>query len=77
MMPPPRGQRHRPTKSASPASGRRMRVRGEMKLWSFTGDPAAVTDYGALETERRRAHVRDRDNAPGERPFCRAHCRRR
>ena len=26
-------------------------VRGEMKLWSFTGDPAAVTDYGALETE--------------------------
>lgn len=26
-------------------------VRGEMKLWSFTGDPAAVADYGPLETE--------------------------
>ncbi len=26
-------------------------VRGEMKLWSFTQDPAAVADYGPLETE--------------------------
>jgi 16S rRNA processing protein RimM len=26
-------------------------VRGEMKLWSFTGDPAAVAEYGPLQTE--------------------------
>ncbi|MDO8877033.1 MAG: ribosome maturation factor RimM [Pseudolabrys sp.] len=26
-------------------------VRGEMKLWPFTQDPAAVADYGPLETE--------------------------
>jgi len=26
-------------------------VRGEMKLWSFTQDPAAVAGYGPLETE--------------------------
>jgi 16S rRNA processing protein RimM len=26
-------------------------VRGEMKLWSFTQDPAAVADYGPLETQ--------------------------
>jgi 16S rRNA processing protein RimM len=26
-------------------------VRGEMKLWSFTQDPAAVASYGPLETE--------------------------
>ena len=26
-------------------------VRGEVKLWSFTGDPAAVAQYGPLETE--------------------------
>lgn len=26
-------------------------VRGEVKLWSFTQDPVAVTGYGALETE--------------------------
>ena len=26
-------------------------VRGEVKLWSFTQDPAAVADYGPLETE--------------------------
>jgi 16S rRNA processing protein RimM len=25
-------------------------VRGEVKLWSFTEDPRAVTDYGPLET---------------------------
>jgi 16S rRNA processing protein RimM len=25
-------------------------VRGEVKLWSFTADPAAVADYGPLET---------------------------
>jgi len=25
-------------------------VRGEVKLWSFTQDPLAVTDYGPLET---------------------------
>jgi 16S rRNA processing protein RimM len=25
--------------------------RGEVKLWSFTQDPAAVADYGPLETE--------------------------
>jgi 16S rRNA processing protein RimM len=32
-------------------------VRGEVKLWSFTGDPGAVADYGALE------------NADGKRKF--------
>ena len=26
-------------------------VRGEVKLWSFTQDPAAVTNYGALQSE--------------------------
>ena len=26
-------------------------VRGDVKLWSFTEDPLAVTDYGPLETE--------------------------
>jgi len=26
-------------------------VRGEVKLWPFTQDPAAVTDYGPLESE--------------------------
>ena len=26
-------------------------IRGEVKLWSFTEDPLAVTDYGPLETE--------------------------
>jgi 16S rRNA processing protein RimM len=26
-------------------------VRGEVKLWSFTTDPLAVRDYGALESE--------------------------
>jgi 16S rRNA processing protein RimM len=26
-------------------------VRGEVKLWSFTEEPMAVADYGALETE--------------------------
>jgi 16S rRNA processing protein RimM len=26
-------------------------VRGEMKLWSFTQDPAAVAEYGPLESE--------------------------
>ena len=26
-------------------------IRGEVKLWSFTEDPLAVTQYGALETE--------------------------
>jgi 16S rRNA processing protein RimM len=26
-------------------------VRGEVKLWSFTADPLAVGNYGALETE--------------------------
>ncbi|HTL64414.1 MAG TPA: ribosome maturation factor RimM [Pseudolabrys sp.] len=26
-------------------------VRGEVKLWSFTEDPAAVANYGPLETE--------------------------
>ena len=26
-------------------------VRGEVKLWSFTEDPAAVASYGPLETE--------------------------
>ena len=26
-------------------------VRGEVKLWSFTQDPAAVADYGPLETQ--------------------------
>jgi 16S rRNA processing protein RimM len=26
-------------------------VRGEVKLWSFTGEPAAVADYGPLESQ--------------------------
>jgi 16S rRNA processing protein RimM len=26
-------------------------VRGEVRLWSFTADPAAVADYGPLESE--------------------------
>ena len=26
-------------------------VRGEVKLWSFTENPAAVADYGPLETQ--------------------------
>jgi 16S rRNA processing protein RimM len=26
-------------------------IRGEVKLWSFTEEPLAVTNYGALETE--------------------------
>src|SRR5690348_5346136 len=26
-------------------------VRGEVKLWAFTQDPLAVTQYGPLETE--------------------------
>jgi 16S rRNA processing protein RimM len=26
-------------------------VKGEVKLWSFTADPAAVADYGPLESE--------------------------
>ena len=26
-------------------------IRGEVKLWSFTEDPAAVADYGPLETQ--------------------------
>ncbi len=26
-------------------------IRGEVKLWSFTQDPAAVADYGPLETQ--------------------------
>jgi 16S rRNA processing protein RimM len=26
-------------------------VRGEVRLWPFTGDPMAVASYGALETE--------------------------
>ena len=26
-------------------------VRGEVRLWSFTEDPMAVTGYGALESE--------------------------
>jgi 16S rRNA processing protein RimM len=34
-------------------------VRGEVKLWPFTQDPMAVTQYGALETEdgRRRFEI--------------------
>ena len=26
-------------------------VRGEIRLWSFTGDPLAIADYGPLETK--------------------------
>jgi 16S rRNA processing protein RimM len=26
-------------------------IKGEVKLWSFTADPAAVADYGPLESE--------------------------
>jgi 16S rRNA processing protein RimM len=48
------------SKSPPPDKGNKVRVarigaphgvRGEMKLWSFTGDPAAVADYGLLHTE--------------------------
>ena len=35
-------------------------IRGEVKLWSFTEDPAAVADYGPLEIAGRRAAFRDR-----------------
>ena len=47
-------------KSPPPLAGNKVRVarigaphgvRGEMKLWPFTQDPAAVADYGPLETE--------------------------
>jgi len=46
-------------------------VRGEVKLWSFTEDPAAVADYGPLEALRpakdhfvaRIAGIADRDAA--------------
>jgi 16S rRNA processing protein RimM len=47
-------------KSQTPAAGNKIRVarigaahgvRGEMKLWSFTQDPAAVANYGPFETE--------------------------
>src|SRR4029079_16325809 len=31
-------------------------VRGEVKLWPFTQDPMAVTQYGPLETEDGRRH---------------------
>ena len=46
-------------KSPAPVADDRVRVarigaahgvRGEVKLWSFTEDPAAVADYGPLET---------------------------
>ena len=26
-------------------------VRGDVKLWSFTADPLAITEYGPLETQ--------------------------
>jgi 16S rRNA processing protein RimM len=48
------------SKSPPPVPGNKVRVarigaahgvRGEMKLWSFTGDPAAVAEYGPLETD--------------------------
>lgn len=29
-------------------------MRGEVKLWSFTAEPAAILDYGPLETENGR-----------------------
>jgi 16S rRNA processing protein RimM len=47
-------------KSPSPVTGNKVRVarigaahgvRGELKLWSFTGDPAAIADYGPLQSE--------------------------
>ena len=47
-------------KSPTPVAGDKVRVarigaahgvRGEVKLWSFTEDPMAVANYGALETE--------------------------
>jgi 16S rRNA processing protein RimM len=52
------GNKSQPTATAD-TSGDKIRVarigaahgvRGEMKLWSFTQDPAAVADYGPLET---------------------------
>jgi 16S rRNA processing protein RimM len=35
-------------------------IRGEVKLWSFTQEPAAVADYGPLETQdgRRRFEIK-------------------
>ena len=48
------------SKPPSPVAGNKIRVarigaahgvRGEVKLWPFTGDPAAVADYGPLENE--------------------------
>ena len=44
-------------------------VRGEIKLWSFTGDPLAVGDYGPLESkDGKRQFVIDtlRDNTPDD-----------
>jgi 16S rRNA processing protein RimM len=32
-------------------------VRGEVKLWSFTEDPAAVANYGPLETQDGKQHL--------------------
>jgi 16S rRNA processing protein RimM len=31
-------------------------VRGEVKLWSFTADPLAIADYGALESKDGKRH---------------------
>ncbi len=53
------------SKSPSPVTGNKVRVarigaahgvRGELKLWSFTGDPAAIADYGPLQSEDGKRH---------------------
>ena len=43
-------------------------VHGEVRLRSFTSDPAAIADYGPLRN-RRRAGVGDREAAPAKDHF--------
>ena len=40
-------------------------TRGEVRLWSFTADPAAVKDYGPLESEDGKAHFEIEALCPG------------
>ena len=41
-------------------------VRGEVRLWSFTEDPLAVTRYGPLETEDGKLHFAIEAARPGK-----------
>ncbi len=55
----PQGEREEKKSVCVARIGAAHGVRGEVKLWSFTEDPAAVGDYGPLETEdgRRRFEI--------------------